>query len=118
MTLALLNFVVAAVLGFGALQELWIRGVRDGEVQPFFVGLIGALVSLLLVLSGIALWRQWEGARRLVILAAVSSIVFHVCAALPPHRNVGPPALIIGVGYGLVLLAFTLRAGGRKAGLA
>lgn len=112
MSLALMNVVVAALLGFGAVQELWVRGVRGGETQPFWIGLAGALVCALLALSGFALWRPLPGARTLVVLAAVSSIVFHVYAALPPHRNVGVAALIIGAGYGLLLLGITLLSGG------
>ena len=49
------------------------------------------------------------------IIAAILSVLFHVFAALPPHRNVGPPALIIGAGYGLLLLIITLASKGKKA---
>ena len=111
MTIAVLNIIVALLLGFGAIQEFVVRGVRGGEVQPFLVGLAGTIVSLLLALSGIALWRQWPSARRLVIIAAILSIVFHLYAALPPHRNVGLQALVIGAGYGLVLLLLMLLRG-------
>jgi hypothetical protein len=110
MVFAILNIVVALVLGFGAVQELIVPGIRGGEVQPFVVGLAGIVVSLLFIMSGVAMWRKWPSARRLAIVTAVSSILFHVYAALPPHRNVGPPALIIGVGYSLVLLVITLSS--------
>ena len=110
MTLALLNILVALLTGFGAVQELVVRGIRDRQVQPFFISLAGIVVSVLFLTSGIAMWRKRPSAHRLAIVTAVSSIVFHVYAALPPHRNVGPVALIVGVGYGLVLLVITLRS--------
>lgn len=115
MILAVLNMLVALVLGFGAVQEVIVPGIRDGEVQPqpFFIGIAGIVVSVLFIVSGVAMLRPSASARRLVLITAVLSILFHVYAALPPHRNVGPPALIIGVGYGLVLLIYALK--GRKA---
>lgn len=113
MIFAVLNILVALVLGFGAVQELLVPGLRGGEVQvqPFFIGLAGTVVSVLFIISGVAMWWKWPSARRLAIVTAVSSILFHVYAALPPHRNVGLPALIIGAGYGLVLLVITLSKG-------
>lgn len=115
MILALFSILFALFLGFGAVEEFVVRGVRGGEVQPFFVGLAGMMVSLLLAAAGIALWRRWPSGRRLMLLAAVSSVAFHVYAALPPHRNVGVLALVVGAGYGLVLLGFVLSSRGGKA---
>jgi cytochrome b subunit of formate dehydrogenase len=116
MALALFSIMVALFLGYGAVEEFVVRGVRGGEMQPFLVGLIGIIVSVLLAISGIALWRQWPTARRLVLLAAVSLVAFHVYAALPPHRNVGVLALIVGAGYGLILLGVTASSRGMKTG--
>src|SRR5687768_13453481 len=99
MTLVVLNILVALVNGFGAVQELIVPGIQGRQVQPFIIGLIGIVVSLLFIISGVGMWRKWPRARGLVIFTAVLSIVFHTYAALPPHRNVGPPALIIGAGY-------------------
>jgi hypothetical protein len=114
MILAVLNILVALVLGFGAVQELIVGGLRDPEAQPF-IGLAGIVVSVLFIISGVAMWRKWPSARRLAIVTAISSIVFHGYAALPPHRIMGLPALIVGVGYGLVLLVITLSSKGKKA---
>lgn len=114
MILALLNILVALFLGYGAVEEFWERGVEGGELQPLVVGLAGASVSLLLALSGVWLWRRRPNARRLTTVAAVLSIVFHVYAALPPHRNVGILVLLVGAGYGLLLLAVTFMPRGRK----
>ena len=113
MVLGVLNILVALVLGFGAVQELVVGGLRNPEAQPF-MGLASIVVSVLFITSGVAMWRKWPGARRLAIVTAVSSILFHVYAALPPHRIMGAPALIIGVGYGLVLLVITLSSKGKK----
>jgi hypothetical protein len=114
MVFAVLNILIGLLLGFGAAQEFIVRGIIDREVQPFFVGLAGIAVSVLFLTSGIAMWRKWPSARRLVIITAILSILFHVYAALPPHRGVGPPALILGVGYSLVLLIITLTSKGKK----
>jgi hypothetical protein len=115
MILAMINMMVALFLGYGAVGEFWIRGVRGGEVQPLVVGLLGTFVSVLLALSGLALWRRWPNARTLAIVAAVLSILFHVYAAFPPHRNVGILVLLVGAGYGLILLGITLMSGTREA---
>lgn len=118
MVLALSGILVALFIGFGAVQEFIVRGLRAGETQPFFVSLAGIFVSILVALSGLAFWRQWPNARRIAIIAAVSSILFHAYASLPPHRNVGPPALIVGIGYGLVLLGVVMSSRGRKVSAA
>lgn len=115
MVIAVLNILVALVLGFGAVQEVIVPGIRGQNVQALFIGLAGIVVSVLFIISGVATWRKWPNARWLAIVTGLSSILFHVYAALPPHRNVGPPALIIGAGYGLVLLIITLSSKGKKA---
>ena len=115
MVFAVLNILIGLLLGFGAAQEFIVLGLVDRRVQPFFAGLAGLVVSVLFITSGVAMWRKWPNARRLIIVTAILSILFHVYAALPPHRNVGPPALIIGVGYGLLLLIITLSSKGKKA---
>ena len=115
MILAVLSILVALATGFGAAQELIVRGIIDREAQPFIIGLIGVAISVLFIISGIAMWRKWPTMRRLVIITAVLSIVFHIYAALPPHRSVGPPALILGTGFGLVLLIFAFTSKGKKA---
>lgn len=114
MMLAILNILVALFLGYGAIEEFWIRGVRGGEMQPLIVGLVGAFVSVLLALSGVGLWRRRANARRLAVAAALLSILFHVYAALPPHRNVGILVLLVGAGYGLILLCIMLMPGAGK----
>ena len=118
MLVAVFSILVALFLGFGAAQELIVRGLSRGEVQPFFVGLAGIIVSILLASSGIARLLKLPKARQLVILAAVLSVVFHVYAALPPHRNEGIPALIIGAGYGLLLLVVGLSSRGMETRVA
>ena len=115
MILAVLCFLVALLLGFGAGQELIVSGIIDHEVQPAIVGTIGTVISVLFLLSGIAIWRKWASTRRLAIVTAILSIVFHVYAALPPHRSMGLPALILGVGFGLVLLIVMLSSKGKSA---
>ena len=101
--------LIALVLGFAALQELWVLGIQGGQVQPFWTGAIGALVCLLLMVAGIALWRRWRNARGLAISAALLFIAFHAYAALPPHRNVGVGIALVACAYGLGFLVFALR---------
>ncbi len=115
MAVALFNLLVAVFLGYGAVEELVVRGVRGGETQPFVVGAVGVAVSLMLAVSGVAYWRRWPSAQRLLAVAGLLSVLFHVYAALPPHRNVGVLALLVGAGYGLVLLGVAMSSGGRKA---
>ncbi len=104
MILAVLSLLVALLLGFGAAQELFVRGIQGGEVQPFVIGLVGLALSLLMAVTGVALWRRWTVARQLAVATGLASILFHVYGALPPHRTMGMFALLLGVGFGLVLL--------------
>jgi len=115
MVIAVLNILIGLLLGFGAAQEFVVLGLVDRQAEPFYAGLTGIVVGLLFITSGVAIWRKWPGAGRLVIITAILSILFHVYQALPPHRNVGLPALIIGAGYGLILLIITLSSKGKKA---
>lgn len=105
----MLGVLVATFLGFGAVEELVVRGIRGGEVQPLLVGLVGAFVSLLLAIAALALGRRSASSRRLAIAAAVAAIVFHSYAALPPHRYVGFLVLAVAAAYGAVLLGIALR---------
>lgn len=102
--LVTLNMLVALLTGFGAGQEFIIRGIRDRQMQPLLISLVGIIVSILFVTSGIAMLRRWPTVRRLITLTGALSILLHVYGALPPHRNMGFVALIVGAGYGLVML--------------
>src|SRR5262245_35649627 len=113
MVVVVLNVVVGLLLAFGGAQEVVVRGILGGERVPFVVGAIGTAVSLLLSLSGVALWRRWRGARELALLACVLVAVFCVIAALPPPRYVGFAALLVGVGYPAVVATHLLRRGHR-----
>lgn len=104
LVLVALNMVVALLTGFGSLQELIMRTVHDWKMEPFLISLVGIMVSILFVTSGIALLRDWPTVRRLITLTGALSILLHVYGALPPHRNMGFIALIVGAGYGLVML--------------
>ena len=99
------NTLVALLTGYGALQVFVIRGLLERQMQPLVISLLGIIVSILFVTSGIALLRRWPAVRSLIILTSTLSILLHVYGALPPHRNMGFLALIVGAGYGLVMLA-------------
>lgn len=104
LVLASLNILVALLIGFGSLQEFIIGGIGHGKMQPLLLSLAGIVVSVLFISSGIALLRQWPNVRRLIILTGTLSILVHVYGVLPPHRNMGFFVLIVGAGYGLVML--------------
>ena len=104
LVLASLNLLVALLTGFGALQEFLVRGIGYGQMQPLLISLAGIVVSILFIISGIALLRQSSDARSLIILTGTLSILLHVYGVLPPHRNMGLFVLIVGAGYGLVML--------------
>jgi hypothetical protein len=103
MVVVVLNIVVGLLLAFGGAQEVIVRGILGGERVPFVVGAIGTAVSLLLSLSGVALWRRWRGAPELALVACALVALFCVMAALPPPRYVGFAALLLGVGYPLAV---------------
>lgn len=102
--LGALNILVALALGFFAVQEFAIRGIRDGQLQPFVLSSAAILVSILFIISAVAMLREWTTARSLVLITGVSSLLVHVYGALPPHRNMGFLALLIGAGYAVVMI--------------
>jgi hypothetical protein len=104
LALVALNILVALLIGYGALQEVIVRGLRDRQTQLLLVSLVGIIVSILFLVSGIALLRRWRAVRRLIILTGTLSILLHVYGVLPPHGNMGFIALIVGAGYGLAML--------------
>jgi hypothetical protein len=104
LALALLNVLVALSTGFGALQQFFIDGISHRQLQPLLLSLMAIIVSILFITSGIALLRRWPTARRLITFTGTLSILVHVYGVLPPHRNMGFLILIVGAGYGLVML--------------
>ena len=104
MVLVVLNILVALALGFGAMQEFVMSGILGGKVQPFLLSSAAIVVSILFVLSAVAMLRQWRAVHRLIVLTGVLSIVIHTYGALPPHRNMGYLALLLGAGYALVMM--------------
>jgi hypothetical protein len=88
----------------GAWQGFIVWGILNPQMQPLLVSLSGIIVSLLFAISAIAMLGRWPKARGLIILTGTLSILLHVYGALPPHRNMGILALIVGAGYGLVVL--------------
>jgi hypothetical protein len=102
--LVTLNILVALTTGFGALQEFIVRGIGYQQMQPLLLSSAAIIVSILFITSGIALLRRWSPARRLITLTGTLSILVHFYGVLPPHRNMGYFVLIVGAGYGLVML--------------
>ena len=102
--LVMLNMLVAALTGFGALQELLAGGLFDRKAGTLLLSLAAVFVSLLFIVSGVAMLRHWRTVRRLMMATGFLSILLHVYGALPPHRHIGYLALLVGAGYGLVML--------------
>jgi hypothetical protein len=105
-----LNILVALVLGFFAIREFAITGIRYGRLQPFLLSSAAILVSMLFIISAVAMLREWTTARSLVLITGVSSLLVHVYGALPPHRNMGYLALLIGAGYAIVMILVYRRS--------
>ena len=104
LSLGAINILVALVMGFFAVQEFAIRGIRYGQLQPFVLSSAAILVSILFIISAVAMLREWTTARSFVLITGVSSLLVHVYGALPPHRNMGYLALLIGAGYAVVMI--------------
>jgi hypothetical protein len=113
LVLVVLNILAALALGFGAVQEFVVRGILDGELQPFLLSSVAIAVSVLFIVSAVAMLRRWPAVRRLVMLTGALSILIHIYGALPPHRNMGYLALLIGAGYALVMM-FAYRKNSRR----
>lgn len=107
--LVTLNMLVAGMIGFGALQELlagglFAGGLRDGKAGTFLLCLAAVFISLLFIVSGVAVLRHWRAVRSLIMTTGLLSILLHVYGALPPHRTMSYVALMVGAGYGLLML--------------
>jgi cyanate permease len=103
------NILVALVMGFFALREFETSGIRDHRLQPFVLSSAAIVVSILFIISAVAMLREWATARSLVLVTGVLSVLVHVYGVLPPHRNMGYQALLIGAGYGLVMILIYRR---------
>ena len=104
LVLGALNILVALALGYGAVQEFVISGIRYGLLQPLFLSSAAILVSILFIISAVAMLREWTAVRSLVFITGVLSLLVHVYGALPPHRNMGYLALLLGAGYAVVMI--------------
>lgn len=96
--------VFALALGGGAVQEFVVPGLGAGEMQPAFIGVAGIVVALLCLAAAWLLWKKSAAAPKLAAVSGALAILFHAYAALPPHRNVGMLALLVGVALGVLLL--------------
>ena len=102
--LVTLNMLVAGLTGFGALQELLAGGLFNRKAETVLLSLAAVFISLLFIISGVAMLRHWRRVRRLIMATGLLSILLHVYGSLPPHRTIGYLALLVGAGYGLLML--------------
>lgn len=98
------NLLVALALGFPAVQELATGGIHEGKQQLLLISSAGILVSILFIVSAVAMLREWTAGRSLVFVTGVLSVLVHVYGALPPHPIMGYLALLIGAGYAVVMM--------------
>jgi hypothetical protein len=110
MVMLVLSVLMALALGFGAVQELVVRGIQNGEMRSLVIGVLGTLVTVVALWAVIALWKRNANARSLAFIAAGSVLAFHVYNALPPHRYVGMLALLLAIALAAMLLAAGLKA--------
>jgi hypothetical protein len=108
--MAFASILVGLILGFGAVQELYERGIVGGLLQPAIMGALGAGTSILLIWSGVARLRRRANRDGIAVVAAGLTIVVHVYGMLPPHHNVGFLAAAIAIGYGFLLFAASLHS--------
>ena len=104
LVLIALNTLVSLAIGFGAIQHFIFDGVGERQLQPSLLGLGATFVSIMYLTTGIALFRQWPTEGRLINLTGMLSILLHVYGVLPPHRNMGFFVLMLGAGYGLLMV--------------
>ncbi|HEY0024572.1 MAG TPA: hypothetical protein VGB24_16780 [Longimicrobium sp.] len=107
----LISAVAAALLVFGGAQELYVRGIQGGEVQPFWTGVWGAGSTVALLLAAAARWRRVHWATTAVRAAALLVIAVHLYGAMNADRNVGPFAALVAIGWSAGMLLVTLRRG-------
>ena len=69
-----LKILVALSLGCYAVKEFVIRDIRFGELQPFVLSSAAILISILFIISAVAMLREWTTARSLVLITGVSSV--------------------------------------------
>lgn len=112
MILGVLSILIGLSFLSGALLEIggyWGRPVGMG------IGIAGTLVSLLLVLAGVAILRGWQRAGQLVIAAAGSTMVFTSIAG--SLHFMGVPAIAFGMGFPVALVVGYLRGESGRRGV-
>lgn len=109
MPAVLFSLIAAALLVYGGVQELYVRGIQGGEGQPFRVGLLGAATAVLLLAAVAWRWRRGAAAARAVRVAAALVIALHLYGALNHDRNVGPFAALVAIGWSVGMLILASR---------
>jgi hypothetical protein len=112
--LGALNILVAVIMGFAAVKEFAFTVILKGHLQPLVLSSAAIIVCVLFIISAIAMLREWTAVRALVLVTGVLSLVVHVYGALPPHRNMGYVALLLGGGYAIVMMFVYQRAFSRS----
>ena len=114
-----LTFVilVGIALAFGAANELWFVTTRGGPTLWLVTGVLGLIVSGLIVASAVALWRNIRNARQLAIATTVLTLAFCAFVMMPGNRIVGMAALLLSVLASAVLAWIARRRTNGAPGL-
>lgn len=114
MAMAIVAIVVGALELAGGLGEVVVGGLYERQGFPLVGGAVGAVAGALLLAAGIALLRRTPGATALARGAAFTCLpVFVLIGFVKPLM--GGFALLLGLGFPLVLLLYLRWTGGRGA---
>jgi hypothetical protein len=102
---AILMVLAGLSIGVGAALEFWYYGP---ETRQFWVGVFATPASFLFTVAGIMLWRRGNGARRIVLIAAL--VMVSATVAATALAVMGLPATLVGVVSSLVALGWAWRS--------
>lgn len=114
MAMAILAILVGALELAGGLGEAVVGGMVDRQPYPLVGGTMGAVAGALLLAAGIALLRRSPGAAALARGAALTCIPVYVFIGFVKPL-MGVFALLLGLGFPLLLLLYLYWSGGHGA---
>jgi hypothetical protein len=102
---AILMVLTGFLIGLGAALEFWYFGP---EATQFWVGVFATPAGFFFTVAGILLWLRGNGARQVVVIAAL--VMVGATVAATALHVMGPPATLMGVISSLVALGWTLKS--------
>jgi len=115
MPMGILAIMIGALQVAGGLQEAWVGGMLRSQSWPLMGGTMGTVAGGLLFAAGVALLRRSPGAAQLARGAATTCMaVFVLIGFVKPLA--GGLAVLLGIGFPIVLLLFLRYFAGRDLG--